>query len=291
MGQELEEWQLGIRRFAPVPAVPEGYALVPVKLTDAMESAAMDYVYINGFTRGAGPSAVYAAMLSAAPQPAQQAAQPKRWAYCTETDQPCSTCPTLRIPCEAAQQVQEPRLLHCETCNGSGAVDKEHQGSCWVGECPDCDGKGYTTAQQAQPENPLTRLYLQLTDAMEYDSGKDGLEFSPEEWAEALLRDAKLWRTAQQSPSVLSLPHRVRNHLANRNFYSHKEFCEKLEELLQGQAPSVPDAQPVAWVDSLDEAQPHCVTDLKYCSAAQVDRGDHLKYIPLVRAHNIKDKP
>lgn len=32
-------------------------------------------------------------------------AQPVRWAKCPETDTPCSTCPTLQIPCEAAQPV------------------------------------------------------------------------------------------------------------------------------------------------------------------------------------------
>jgi hypothetical protein len=40
-------------------------------------------------------------------------------------------------------------------------------------------------------------------------------------------------------------------------------------------------AEPAAWVDSLDRAQPHCVTDLKYCSLLKWDRGEHLKYIPL----------
>ena len=37
----------------------------------------------------------------------------------------------------------------------------------------------------------------------------------------------------------------------------------------------------MAWVGSLKDPQPHCVTDLKYCSAAQWDTGYHLKYIPL----------
>ncbi len=41
---------------------------------------------------------------------------------------------------------------------------------------------------------------------------------------------------------------------------------------------------PVAWARNLTDPQPHCVTDLKYCSVAQMDRGDHLKYIPLYTA-------
>lgn len=41
--------------------------------------------------------------------------------------------------------------------------------------------------------------------------------------------------------------------------------------------------QPVAWVETLENAQPHCVTDLKYCSVMQHDRGEHLKYTPLYK--------
>jgi hypothetical protein len=44
-------------------------------------------------------------------------------------------------------------------------------------------------------------LYLQLTEAMGYDSGKDGMEFSPEEWAAALLKDATAYR-ATPAPTV-----------------------------------------------------------------------------------------
>jgi hypothetical protein len=35
---------------------------------------------------------------------------------------------------------------------------------------------------------PYFHMYAELADAMEYDSGKDGLEWSPEEWAAELLR-------------------------------------------------------------------------------------------------------
>lgn len=55
--------------------VPDGWKLVPVEPTPEMESAAMAYVYTNGFTRGAGPSAVYASMLSAAPSQQAPVAQ------------------------------------------------------------------------------------------------------------------------------------------------------------------------------------------------------------------------
>jgi hypothetical protein len=37
----------------------------------------------------------------------------------------------------------------------------------------------------------------------------------------------------------------------------------------------------VAFVQSLDKPSPRCVTDLKYCTIAEHDNGDHLKYIPL----------
>lgn len=39
--------------------------------------------------------------------------------------------------------------------------------------------------------------------------------------------------------------------------------------------------EPVAWVDDLSRAQPHCVTDLRYCSVGQWERGEHLRYVPV----------
>jgi hypothetical protein len=42
-----------------------------------------------------------------------------------------------------------------------------------------------------------------------------------------------------------------------------------------------PAGEPVAFVQSLDKASPRCVTDLKYCTIAEHNNGDHLKYIPL----------
>lgn len=38
--------------------------------------------------------------------------------------------------------------------------------------------------------------------------------------------------------------------------------------------------RPVAWVRDLGP-QPHCVIDLRYCSASDVERGVHLEYLPL----------
>lgn len=40
--------------------------------------------------------------------------------------------------------------------------------------------------------------------------------------------------------------------------------------------------KPAAWVRNLTDAQPHCVTDLKYMSAADVDAG--VQYVPLYAA-------
>jgi hypothetical protein len=37
--------------------------------------------------------------------------------------------------------------------------------------------------------------------------------------------------------------------------------------------------KPAAWVRNLTDPQPHCVTDLKYMSAADVDAG--VQYVPL----------
>ena len=40
-------------------------------------------------------------------------------------------------------------------------------------------------------------------------------------------------------------------------------------------------SEPVAWIDNLGRPQPHCVTDLKYCSVMQHELKEHLSYIPL----------
>jgi hypothetical protein len=58
-----------------------------------------------------------------------------------------------------------------------------------------------------------------------------------------------------------------------------------IEEVREAVAHSMAEhGGPVAWVNSLEHAQPHCVTDPKYCSALQYERGEHLKYIPLYAA-------
>jgi hypothetical protein len=47
-----------------------------------------------------------------------------------------------------------------------------------------------------------------------------------------------------------------------------------------GNCPVDGTVRPVAWVRDLGP-QPHCVTDLRYCSASDVDSGAHMQYIPL----------
>ena len=42
--------------------------------------------------------------------------------------------------------------------------------------------------------------------------------------------------------------------------------------------------KPAAYLSDLSDPQPHAVTDLKYCSWAQHERGDHLKYVPVYAA-------
>lgn len=46
-----------------------------------------------------------------------------------------------------------------------------------------------------------------------------------------------------------------------------------------GRASVIEETKPVAWVRNLSDCQPHCVTDLKYRTAADVDRA--VQYIPL----------
>lgn len=39
--------------------------------------------------------------------------------------------------------------------------------------------------------------------------------------------------------------------------------------------------KPVAWMQNLTDPQPKTVIDLRYCSFAEHEQGDHLKYIPV----------
>lgn len=49
------------------------------------------------------------------------------------------------------------------------------------------------------------------------------------------------------------------------------------------------ETKPVAWVNTLDNARPDCVTDFKYLSVAQIERNEHLKYTPLYTASSKKE--
>jgi hypothetical protein len=55
--------------------------------------------------------------------------------------------------------------------------------------------------------------------------------------------------------------------------------------------PTEPSGEPVAFVQSLDKPSPRCVTDLKYCTIAEHDNGDHLKYIPLYTRPAVQQEP
>jgi hypothetical protein len=79
--------------------------------------------------------------------------------------------------------------------------------------------------------------------------------------------------TREEAQQVLdALAHTYKMDLKDPQFQAVKILCTALAQ---------PEPEPVAWVENLTDAQPHAVTDLKYCSVAQHERGEHLKYIPL----------
>ena len=63
-------------------------------------------------------------------------------------------------------------------------------------------------------------------------------------------------------------------------------FCQDGEQPIPMYSSPVaqPEPEPVVWVENLTDPQPHAVTDLKYCSVAQHESGEYLKYIPLYTA-------
>ena len=79
------------------------------------------------------------------------------------------------------------------------------------------------------------------------------------------------------------------------------EYCpdemtpEQMKEWGNNQRPAEQaEQEPVAWLENLTAPSVHAVTDLKYCSVAQHERGDHLKYVPVyaapVRTKNLTDE-
>ena len=52
------------------------------------------------------------------------------------------------------------------------------------------------TDEKAKPD--YCDMYMRFADAMEYTSGKDGLEFSPEEWAVKILEESKSYKQVEK---------------------------------------------------------------------------------------------
>lgn len=62
------------------------------------------------------------------------------------------------------------------------------------------------------------------------------------------------------------------------------QSCDAAADVLRQAIADAEQAQPVAWLENLTDPQPHAVTNLRYCSKAQHQSGDHLKYIPVYTA-------
>jgi hypothetical protein len=112
-------------------------------------------------------------------------------------------------------------------------------------------------------------------------------EPEPVAWVPVHPKNGPLWAMTTDDPNTERLPsYPLMNLYTATPQQSKSEPVAKLFGTLPVYETSVSlkDAvkqEPVAWVENLTDAQPHCVIDLNYCSVAQHKRGDHLKYIPL----------
>jgi hypothetical protein len=112
-------------------------------------------------------------------------------------------------------------------------------------------------------------------------------EPEPVAWVPVHPKNGPLWSMTTDDPNTERLPsYPLMNLYTATPQQSKSEPVAKLFGTLPVYETSVSlkDAvkqEPVAWVENLTDAQPHAVTDLKYCSVAQHERGEHLKYIPL----------
>ena len=93
------------------------------------------------------------------------------------------------------------------------------------------------STQGCDAQNGYATLYANLADAMGYTSGKDGMEYSPEEWAERLLKDASAFRHNAQQVSISakkreSLDDKARLDWLDQNIFNREnlDLCGKLDQ-------------------------------------------------------------
>jgi hypothetical protein len=106
---------------------------------------------------------------------------------------------------DAENKVRELRALidkYWELAYAEGKEGRDHDTEDGAAQATSCAINEAIRALAGEGKEPVAMLYLQLTDAMGYDSGKDGIEFSPEEWAAALRKDAQAWRAARPADGV-----------------------------------------------------------------------------------------
>jgi hypothetical protein len=100
-----------------------------------------------------------------------------------------ATSPAQAQPGGAPMESQQ--AGYCPVC---GPADLGHNKACPYGKR---SATGPTATQDRQDSvEGVTRLYLALADAMGYETGKGGLEWSAEEWAAELKRKADAYDAA-----------------------------------------------------------------------------------------------
>ena len=128
----------------------------------------------------------------------------------------------------------------------------------------------YTTPPAAQQAPSLLAFAQNFLSDYHTEDGMLSMKHYARE-AQAAIDSVAAQPAPVQEPDNSAFRHRVRVHLANRNFYSHAEFCDKLEALLH----EAPPAAQRQWVgltnDEIDKTHETQVWDARRSYARAIE--------------------
>ena len=156
-------------------------------------------------------------------------------------------------------------------------TDKTQEPVAWINWCA-ATGKR-SVSFECESELASQPLYEGITQNTQYHYSKFHSWFDSELHRQKYTKDHPAYLAAQEAWNAANDAAQHRINRLNAEIEAWKVRFKIAEDALAKL--NGPEQKPVAWVGSLKDPQPHCVTDLKYCSAAQWDTGYHLKYIPL----------
>ena len=172
------------------------------------------------------------------------------------------------------------QYFECPACGSEGArafPKPMQKPEAWINWCA-ATGKR-SVSFECESELASQPLYEGITQNTQYHYSKFHSWFDSELHRQKYTKDHPAYLAAQEAWNAANDAAQHRINRLNAEIEAWKVRFKIAEDALVKL--NGPEQKPVAWVGSLKDPQPHCVTNLMYCSAAQWDTGYHLKYIPL----------